>query len=177
MLQTDSSEQKKDNSSQSYEKVILSYPKRLNKLELCKPKNIQLIKDWLSIQLDLLIMKERDIKLGTGLHRGLDTILVDLCISKGIPYNVFLSCNDQDKFWDSRSRSIFKRLLSSAANVEFVRKESYDRQCIHKQKERIAEWASKDIGILFLIRNKYLSQNQVIIKNLFVEQNIRTFKI
>jgi hypothetical protein len=142
-----------------------------------KPKNFELVKDWISIQLDLLGQANADLMFGTPLHRGIDMTTAQACFEKGIRYNVFLSCIDQDRFWDHNSQRLFAWLCERAEEVAFISKEPYNIGCIQKQMEEISKWASKDNGYLLLIRRKYLTQSQVKDVNLFRNGNIKTLRI
>ena len=158
-------------------RVAIAGPSKLKSLEKRNPEAISLIKGWLSAQLDALLLKNESVVAATSLHLGLDTYFAALCRHKGIPYTVFLSCDDQDKFWDEENREFFAHLLEEAEEVIKVTEGGYSQGCIKKQSNAITEWLREEDSRLLLVKNKKLSQSQTERKQLLNNSQIIIYKV
>jgi uncharacterized phage-like protein YoqJ len=141
-------------------RIGISGPRNWKSVEKYKTTRAALAKSWLSVQLDAACI-QGNIEAVTSLQLGLDTYFAALCESKGIPFKVFLACNDQDKFWDEEARETFRYLLSKAESIECVSSDEYRQGCISKQTKAITNWLiEEDDSRLLIVKHKILSKAQ-----------------
>lgn len=157
-------------------RIAVSGPRRWKLLEKEVPERTRLAKEWLSIQLDLALIKE-EVEGVSSLQLGLDTIFASLCLLKGIPLKIFLACRDQDKFWDPETREIFRHLLKQANKVVTTSDNIYELGCIQKQTQAITDWLTERDSRLLIIKNKQLSKTQSERKKDLPKSNVLIFKM
>ena len=158
-------------------RVAVSGPPKWKSITKRNPEGSSLAKKWLSVQLDLAVSKGH-VEAATSLQLGLDTFFAALCKSKGIPYTVFLSWENQDDLWDEEARATFTDLVQSAADVRLVSIGSYQEGCIRLQSEAITQWLREEESTLLLVKNKSLGKAQTERKKILEgSSKLFTFKI
>lgn len=157
-------------------RVAISAPPKWKSVQKWSPSTAALVKEWLSVQLDAALIKG-EVKAATSLQLGLDTFFAALCRSKGIPYTVFLACDEQDIFWDEERRETFRSLLDDAEEVVRVQEGSYTSGCINRQYKAITDWLKDGESKLLLIKNKALSKSQVERKKELKLEEVKTYNV
>ncbi len=146
-------------------RLVLGGPSKWKKLSDRNPTRKREARQWLSDQLNVAVMESqemgKDLVVGTSLNLGLDTLLAGLCYEKGIKFNVFLSCPDQDKFWDEGRRETFAYLKDQGHKVTLVDDKPYQPGCIGRQTDAITDWVvGEEEAILLLIKGDSPTQTQ-----------------
>jgi hypothetical protein len=141
-------------------KIIIAGPSKWKGLEKRNPEEASLARQWISVQLDLALLKGEPIEAATSLHFGLDMYFASLCQAKGIPYKVFLACENQDFFLDPARKNIFKELKDNAAEVEYLTTKKYEEGCITKQRDAITNWLEGEKSLLLIVKYGGFNKSQ-----------------
>jgi len=144
-------------------RVTIAGPKGWKRLEKRLPEETSLAKRWMETQLELESLRNPDLMVATSLLVGLDTTLASICVKRGIPFRVFLSCHDQERFWDPETITIFHYLLEKAESTVYVSSGEYTPGCIKNQAEAITNWLLEDNKpLLLMVKDfKFTSTQQI----------------
>jgi uncharacterized phage-like protein YoqJ len=158
-------------------RLALAGPRKWSLIQKRHPQAVSLAKEWIGAQLDIATMTG-NCEAISSLQLGLDTIFASLCIHKGIPLTVILSCKKQDKYWDESNKKTYNYLLSKAKIVD-TGLDRYNKQCILDQSQKIDMWLSQESCTLFLVRYQSLSlaQNSRLVYARQHAAEIKTYRI
>ncbi len=158
-------------------RLTIAGPRKWSSIQKRHPPAVYLTQQWILIQLDLITGRS-NCEAVSGLQLGLDTNFASFCINKGIPLTVILSCKEQDKFWDESNKKTYRYLLSKAQQIEYGT-DTYTKNCIPDQTQKINLWLTKAPATLFLVKYQSLSEDQKK-RKIWAEQHnveIKTHKV